>query len=398
MIRKLAPGRGRALPAIPSLLVAFVVLVVFAGFGLRGAPAATGTSGTSATPAALAASGTSGASGTPEASAASEGAQTEDATPMEFATYADMRARMGELYREQRFAEAAAVLEFGLSRFPDHLMANAYNLALVYGHLARVEDGLKVLEQALDQGVWFRAGAFDPAEWDPYRELPGFAQVQTRSAEMLAEARKAAKPERLVVTPAGYDPQRRYPLFIALHGGGENIAQFKDNWTSPLMQSAFIVAYLQSSLLIAPDGYNWTEDLDVTRREVREAYDQILREYPIDPSRTIIGGFSSGGVASLEVAFGNTIPVAGFIVLCPAKPEGVTTDVIAAARARGLRGTLITTEMDNRIEDQKALAAMFAAAGLDCVFEVTPNIGHWYPDDLAERIDRGIEHILGERP
>ncbi len=341
----------------------------------------------------LAAPGTASAISAP---GASEDAQADAAAPIEFATYAEMRARMGELYREQQYAEAAAVLEQGLPRFTDHLMANSYNLALMYGHLGRVEDGLKVLLQALDQGAWFGEGAFEPTEWDPYRELPGFAQVQTRSAQMLAEARQAAKPERLVVTPEGYDPEQRYPLFIALHGGGENIALFKDNWTSPLMRSAFIVAYLQSSLLIAPNGYNWTEDLDVTRREVRAAYEQLLREYRIDPSRTIIGGFSSGGVASLEVAFGTTIPVAGYVVLCPARPEGVTVEAIAAARARGLRGTLLTTEMDRRIEDQKALAALFAAAGLDCIFEITPDIGHWHPDDLAERIDRGIEHILGE--
>jgi len=332
------------------------------------------------------------------ASGASQGAQPDAGAPMEFATYTEMRAHMGELYRGQQYAEAAAVLEYGLPRFPDHLMANSYNLALMYGHLGRMEDGLKVLEQALDQGVWFGEGTFEPTEWDPYRELPGFAQVRTRSAQVLAEARKAAKPERLVVTPEGYDPAQRYPLFVALHGGGENIALFKDNWTSPLMRSAFIVAYLQSSLLIAPDGYNWTEDLDVTRHEVRAAYEQLLREYPIDPSRTIIGGFSSGGVASLEIAFGTTIPVAGFVVLCPARPEGVTAEAIAAARGRGLRGTLLTTEMDNRIEDQRALAALFSAAGLDHRFEVTPNIGHWYPEDLVERVDRAIEHILVAEP
>jgi len=33
--------------------------------------------------------------------------------------------------------------------------------------------------------------------------------------------------------------------------------------------------------------------------------------------------------------------------------------------------------------------------GLPHEFHVTPNIGHWYPDYLAERIDQAITHIRG---
>ena len=36
-----------------------------------------------------------------------------------------------------------------------------------------------------------------------------------------------------------------------------------------------------------------------------------------------------------------------------------------------------------------------AEEGLPYEFSVTPNIGHWYPDDFAERLDRAIAHIRG---
>ncbi len=26
-------------------------------------------------------------------------------------------------------------------------------------------------------------------------------------------------------------------------------------------------------------------------------------------------------------------------------------------------------------------------------FYITPDVGHWYPDDLGERIDRAVAHI-----
>jgi len=33
--------------------------------------------------------------------------------------------------------------------------------------------------------------------------------------------------------------------------------------------------------------------------------------------------------------------------------------------------------------------------GLVHEFHINPEIGHWYPEDLAERIDRAIAHIRG---
>jgi dipeptidyl aminopeptidase/acylaminoacyl peptidase len=50
--------------------------------------------------------------------------------------------------------------------------------------------------------------------------------------------------------------------------------------------------------------------------------------------------------------------------------------------------------MDNRIEDQRKLAAVFAEQGVEFKFIVTPNVGHWYPPDLAQRIDEAIAFIL----
>jgi hypothetical protein len=55
---------------------------------------------------------------------------------------------------------------------------------------------------------------------------------------------------------------------------------------------------------------------------------------------------------------------------------------------------LLTTEMDHRVAAQTKLADAFIAGKVPLIFEVTPNTGHWYPQDLAEKIDRGIDFIL----
>jgi hypothetical protein len=108
----------------------------------------------------------------------------------------------------------------------------------------------------------------------------------------------------------------------------------------------------------------------------------------------VIGGFSSGGFASLIAAFENIFPVRGFVVLCPEPPTTIGDEDILAAKSRGLRGTLLTTEADQRVERQRALMGRMENLGLPVVFHLTPGIGHWYPQDFEALLDRALGHIL----
>jgi predicted esterase len=311
----------------------------------------------------------------------------------QWASYEEMRAHIGRLYQEKRYAEAADVLERALDLFPDNLRANTYNLALMYVQIGAVDKGLEALRKGLSRGVWYGKYDFFADVWKPLKEDGGFRAIERRIEALRLEAQKNVEPKLVVTVPEHAAPGRKLPLFIALHGGGENVDVFKPQWTSPLLQKEFIVAYPQSTRLVAPDGYNWTEDVELSLNEIRAVYDKVLAEYPVDPGEVIVGGFSSGGVASLEIVLNDSFPVRGFIVLCPAKPDDFTPEKVTAARKRGVRGTLLTTEMDGRLEAQKEMAAVMEKAGLLQEFVVTPNVGHWYPDDLAERIDAAIAGI-----
>ena len=316
---------------------------------------------------------------------------------VEFSNYQEMRAAVGKLYQEKKYQEAADILEKALSRFPDRIKANTYNLALMQAHLGKSEKAAESLLYAIDKGIWFGKYDFQQAVWAPLRESDAFKAFQARNEAMRQEALKSAKPELLVVTPEGYTPDKKYPLFLALHGGGENIAGFKENWKSEKMKKEFIVAYPQSSLLIGMDSFNWTEDLEISKKEIADAYRNIVGKYAVDTQRVIIGGFSSGGVAGLEVLLNEVVPAEGFIVLCPAKPESFTSEKVKKAREQGVSGTLLTTEMDDRVDQQKAMDEIMKAEGMPHQFFITPNVGHWYPDDLGRRIDEAVEFIRNNR-
>lgn len=309
-------------------------------------------------------------------------------------SYAEMRARLGELYQQQKYGEAAELLDRALTGFPEHLKANTFNLGLMCSHLQQYDRGVKSLLYGLEHGIWYGLYDFTHALWDPYRERPDFLDFMDKNDRMRQEAQRRARPGIKMEIPKGYSKEKEYPLFVALHGGGENMEAFSQNWRSPRLEDEFLVAYLQSSQVVTMDGFGWTEDLSLAKEEILAAYRRILTEYRVDGDRILIGGFSSGGVAALMVALDDVLPVAGFVVLCPARPEGFTAEKVRAASKRGTRGVLLTTEMDQRLEDQSAMAGLMAREGFSCDFQITPDIGHWYPEDLGRRIDQAIAYIV----
>jgi predicted esterase len=311
----------------------------------------------------------------------------------EFSTYMEMRKHLGELYQQKKLEEAADLLEWAITRFPDHLEANAFNLALIYGQLKEYNKGIKIFKYAFDRGVWFDANLFNQEVWAPVSEKEEFKKMLSRNEALRQKAQRHTKPEILVFTPEKYNRQKKYPLFIALHGGGGNIEEFRKVWKSKKLENEFITAYLQSSQIVSMNGYSWTEDIERAKKEIADAFFEIIKNNSVNENEVIIGGFSSGGVAALEVSFGYVIPVKGFVVLCPAKPSGFNNEMVREAKNRGLCGTLLTTEMDPRLPAQKEMADVFKAENFPHQLIITPDIGHWFPEDIDVQIDRAIGHI-----
>jgi predicted esterase len=311
----------------------------------------------------------------------------------EFADYKEMRAYLGELFQQKKYAEAAALLESVLDRFPANVLANTFNLAYARTFLGDPDKVVEALEEGLRRGIFYGLWDFTAKAWDPFRDRPRFRAFLEANESRIKEAQAKAAMTMEVVTPEGYDPGKTYPLFIALHGGGDSVADFRPLWTSPRLRAEFITAYVQSSQVASMRGFHW-QDVALTRRDVRAAYERVLNAYPVDAGRVVVGGFSSGGYASLIAAFGDLVPARGFIALCPVVPDVIGDEDIRAAQARGLRGTLLTTELDNRVEAQRAFVERLEKHGLKAVFRLTPNIGHWYPKDFEALLDEAIGFVL----
>ena len=150
-----------------------------------------------------------------------------------FSDYQEMRKYVGELYNQKKYREAAEILSEALEQFPDHLFANSYNLALMYGHLGEHEKGVKSLLSCLEHDLWFGKYAFFSEEaWGSYKKLKSFQIFLEKNEVLWEKAQKKAKPDLLVVTPEGYESGKEYPLFIALFDNYQSIAS-KQNINRP---------------------------------------------------------------------------------------------------------------------------------------------------------------------
>ena len=93
----------------------------------------------------------------------------QDQAELVFGTYEEMRGVVVDLFGQQRYAEAAAILAGAVPRYPDHVLANTFNLALMYTSMGDMEEAVRALEDGHRRGIFYGKWTFDGAPWDTLR-------------------------------------------------------------------------------------------------------------------------------------------------------------------------------------------------------------------------------------
>lgn len=154
--------------------------------------------------------------------------------------------------------------------------------------------------------------------------LPPYVSEKERARAERFEARTFVNgagdtlPYRLL-KPLHYDPQRRYPLVVCLHGGGQygrdNVRQIEGS------EAPFLAHYLNrekySAFLFVPQAPVATTWLDPTvERLLMQALPALEREFSIDTDRRYIVGASAGGYGAWHLAGTYPDAFAAIIPLC----------------------------------------------------------------------------------
>jgi dipeptidyl aminopeptidase/acylaminoacyl peptidase len=127
-------------------------------------------------------------------------------------------------------------------------------------------------------------------DWQPLRE---FWFTSARGARI----------HNFVALPPGFDPARKYPLFVLIHGGPHSmwVDQFVVRWNYHLLAQPGYVVLLTNYTGSTGFGEKFAQaiqgdPLDSPAREVNQAADEAINRYTfIDGTKQAAGGASYGG-------------------------------------------------------------------------------------------------------
>jgi predicted esterase len=127
------------------------------------------------------------------------------------------------------------------------------------------------------------------------------------------------------MTPLDYDPTKKYPLVICLHGGGgwgtDNVLQIEGSWMAQLLSEPNNREHYQAFLFVpqCPPRYSWggIPSHPAIANLVFEAMEALEQEFAIDPQRRYVMGESLGGygtwhfITTRPQLFAAAIPICG---------------------------------------------------------------------------------------
>lgn len=178
----------------------------------------------------------------------------------------------------------------------------------VYTGLAAAENAPVLVAQ------W--GSSVDPAEVvridaaaKSHRNLTSFNTAQAAAIDWAPPehfwftSKRGRKIHNMIVKPAGFDPAKKYPLFVLIHGGAANMwrDQITLRWNYHLLAKPGYVLLLTNYTGSTGFGAEFAQAIqgDVLRgpaEELMEAADAAIAKYPfIDASRQVAGGASYGG-------------------------------------------------------------------------------------------------------
>lgn len=140
---------------------------------------------------------------------------------------------------------------------------------------------------------------------DPYVEQRG--RIATRGyVSPISELRQGYS----IYLPPDYDPGRRYPLLIMMHGGSSNGNLFLGvvlgnnmDWLtySQHLWDEYTPRWSPDWIVVAPDGFGQVLWRWMGEEDVLDVLEDVQRHYAVDDSRIVLGGLSNGGLGAYAI-------------------------------------------------------------------------------------------------
>lgn len=244
----------------------------------------------------------------------------------------------------------------------------------------------------------------------------GLVLVNTAVTQTAPTKRSVAAPTRLdwkfavigfgknaATVPAAYDSTKQtYHLFVPKGHKKDKpagLVLFISPSDQPAGWSAWQkVCETEGILFASPFGAGNGVSAGQRTRIILDVLDDVRRQYPVDPDRTYLSGFSGGGRMACAIAFalpeyfGGVVPICGTNTIAgPAYLRHRVEERLSVA--------FVTGEKDfNRKENEDVMDPWFQEIGIRSKLWVIPNLGHAIPSgDTVNKIHAWLEEDLQRR-
>lgn len=139
--------------------------------------------------------------------------------------------------------------------------------------------------------------------------------------------------------PKNYDPQKKYPLVIMLHGAGSNhrlslrrvFGKSNANGENDVEASRYFPEWKDVEYIVASPYARGTAGYQgIPEQDVYDVLADVKKRFSIDEDRTYLTGLSMGGGGTLWIAMTRPDIWAAIAPVCPAPPKG-TDELIGNA-------------------------------------------------------------------
>ncbi|MFQ6037212.1 MAG: lipase family protein [Candidatus Aminicenantales bacterium] len=204
--------------------------------------------------------------------------------------------------------------------------------------------------------------------------------------QKITELKSGVKLRYTVSLPASYSPVDRYPLVMALHYGGR---------VTPFYGKGFLAALVQPALegleavIVAPDcpGRGWTAL--VSEHSVLELLEHISEEFSVDRRRTLLLGYSMGGIGTWFISSRHSHLFSAAIAIS-ALPDTRTTRVLRDVPMYVIHGAadeiFPVSAVQKFVEKQKA-------AGASIELHVVEGLSHYQTPRFISALKAAIPWI-----
>jgi predicted esterase len=313
----------------------------------------------------------------------------KEATMPQEPDFFEQAEAMMSLYVEGRYDQALRLTDQLAAQFPEEAATTSLWRLCLLSRTGKTAQALEGMSQALQQGLWWEERVLrDDDDLAALQGLPAYETMVAECKRRRDEAQKSARPALLVALPKAPPP---YPVLIALHGRGSSAERDLRRW-EPVLAQGWMLAMPQSSQCSSPAAFSW-DDAALARQEIAGHYRKLAEQYPLDPERVLLGGFSQGAALAIQAAMHGPIPARGFLAVVPGRValEGLEALLHAAPK---LRGYLVSGGQDPRKEVFTHIHDLLNRNGVACAMENHPTMGHAFPADFARSIDNALKFLI----